>query len=164
MTAPAGIVSLPLKYLRDTIAASATFQTWVGALNATEALGSIHYVAVAEADATLPLAVVDWGRTVEWDAQALGSRREFLQEGELALLFRAGVTSSADDQLGEEGIVFMNKVGAVILEMLQLSGQATYLDIVRVQLGDYERPTEDEAKTAGDFVQVLAVVRYRSVA
>lgn len=51
-TDPTGLVSLPLQYLRKTIAASSTFQGWVGA---AEALESVHtrLVQVAKAEANL---------------------------------------------------------------------------------------------------------------
>lgn len=159
-TAPAGPLSLPLKYLRDQLAACSTFQTWVGALNATEALDSIFYVATSTL--TLPLAVVDWGRSGRLDAEAGGTRTQFDQDGELTLLLRAGVTSSADDQQGEEGIVFMNTVGNVLAELLQLAGVAAYLDLVSVEHGPPQRPSEAEANSGGDFIQVLVTIEYRS--
>jgi putative component of toxin-antitoxin plasmid stabilization module len=52
---PTGLVSLPLQYLRKTIATSSTFQGWVGAVDETEALESVHtrLVQVAKAEASL---------------------------------------------------------------------------------------------------------------
>lgn len=55
-TTPAGLASLPLKYLRDTLAASAAFQGWVGAANPAEAAERIHPVSVATADALATVA------------------------------------------------------------------------------------------------------------
>ncbi len=43
---PTGMISLPLNYLEETIAASAAFQAWVGANNSAEAKDSIHPVSV----------------------------------------------------------------------------------------------------------------------
>lgn len=50
-TTPSGLASLPLKYLEDTLAASAAFQGWVGAANPAEAKERIHPVSVATAEA-----------------------------------------------------------------------------------------------------------------
>lgn len=43
---PSDLVSLPLYYLKQTVAGSATFQAWVGASTAAEALNHVHEVEV----------------------------------------------------------------------------------------------------------------------
>lgn len=161
MVAPAGIFSLPLKYLRDTLAASASFQVWVGAADATEAAARVFYVSTAAM--TLPLAVLDWGAG-DLEADAGGSRSWYRQEGELLLLLRGSVSSSEDADEAAEAMNFMNTIGVIVSEVLALSGQPGYLDVLRVSHGPPVRPTHKQAKTSGDFYQVELRVRYRGSA
>lgn len=160
MATPSGIASLPLKYLRDTLAACATFQALTGAANAAAALAFVHYVSTTST--TYPFAVVDWGRSASWTKDSGGSRNYMDQEGELVLLLRASVSSSADADEGDEAVTFMNTVGAIVGELLVLAGQGGYLDIERVSHGMPERPTYDEAKSSGDFHQIVLTIGYRS--
>jgi len=53
---PTGILSLPLNYLRLTVAGSSTFRTWVGAASAAAALGYVHPVEVIGAAGEVTLA------------------------------------------------------------------------------------------------------------
>ena len=163
MPTPSGSLSLPLKYMRDTLAASATFQTLVSALNATEALDSIFYVSTTTT--TPPFAVVDWsasGPIADWDQDSYGARNRFEQTGSLEVILQAAVSSSTDAQESDEAITFGNTVGAIVDELLELAGQAAYLDITRVQAGPLMRPRQEEIASAGDFYQVVLTVEWRS--
>jgi len=166
-TTPAGMISLPLKYLRDTVAASSTFQGWVGVANAEEAAERVHYVAVEGAQ--MPFALVDWEANFARRAEGGGTRYWFAGEGDLVLVFRAAVSS--DDDAGEAAVKFLNKCGGVIADMEAIAGTAGYLDISAIELLDPpSRPERDEkqAKTAaggdlvGDFYQVAYRVAFGS--
>lgn len=161
MTTPAGIFSLPLSYLRATIAGSSSFQTLVGALNAAAALSSIYYVS-APGGTSPPYAVVDWGRSARWTSGRDGVRNWFDSEGELLVLLRAAVSDGTDSAQGDDALAFMNTAGAIASELLELTGQPGYLDVTTLEHGQPERPTEDLARQVGDFHQILFTVRWRA--
>lgn len=154
---PTGIISLPLHYLRQSIAASTTFQTWVGADDAEEALDNIYSVATIVF--TRPFAVVDWAKNFKRTKNAGGTRNHFEQSGELAMLFRGSIDPTHNDS--DAAFAFLNTVGAIISEIEELAGVADYLDIVSITLDQGpHRPGEDEAKTSGAFYEVVYRVEF----
>ena len=159
--APTGIASLPLKYLRDSLAECASFQTWTGAANAAAALAFVHYVGTTTL--TLPVAFVSWGGDARWRMNAGGVRNHTEQEGDLELVLRGAVSTSTDAGEPDESMTLMNLAGAVIAELLLLAGTGGFLDIVGISHGEPMRPRK-AATTASDFVQVTLSVRYRSFA
>jgi len=165
---PSGHLSLPLKYLRDTVAASSTFQGGVGAANAEEAAEKVYYVAVSGPEADF--AVVDWEANYARRAEAGGSRNWFEGEGDLVLVLRAAVSS--EDDAGTAAIKFQNWVGGVLADMEELAGTAGYLDIRAFELMDQPaRPETDEKQAkknaggalVGDFYQVAYRVVFGSI-
>lgn len=152
---PADIISLPLKYLRDTIAASATFQSWVGAANAAAALAYVH--AVVATDGTPPFVVVDWGnyRRVK---DSFGEHHNYRTEGDLRVVVR-GPIAHADD--ADAAFEFFNKLGAIIGEMEEISGTAGYLDWESLSIESFDRPNEEEIQSTGqDYYQANLIVPY----
>jgi hypothetical protein len=101
--------------LRTAVSQSSTFQTWVGAANATGALARVYEI--AEDDWTLPCAVLDQGE-IESESVALGvmERRGTLT----VLLVSSAVTASQTS--GEQFRTFMNTAGAVIAEIEEQAG------------------------------------------
>jgi len=163
---PTGLASLPLHYLRHTVAGSASFQAGVGVGNETQALEHVYAVSAGPRD--LPWALVDWGPDFAREKVAGGSRNFFDQAGVLALVFRAAVESSDTDS--EAAYRFMNTVGAVVADMEQLAGLPGYLNITGIVLaGGPRRPSEDEVAGAvdddddlliGDFYEVVYGVTF----
>ena len=117
--------SLPLFYLMATISASATFQSVVGAANATEALDSIKEIR-HESAWSLPDVIVALAEGM--DIPGLG---DGLTKGSLTMEFRAAIDSSHDE--GEAFNVFMNWTGNTIKEMREKAGNPGYLDIVNIK-------------------------------
>lgn len=150
---PTGLFSLPIHYLRLTIAGSETFQAWVGAEDAAGALDSVHIVAL-RSGFTLPFAVIDWTKSFTRTKLAGGVRNHFEQAGDLALIFRAAVDSEHSD--AEAAYTFLNEVGAIVEEIEELAGQAAYLNINGIYLEDGPyRPGEDEEQTSGDYYEIV---------
>lgn len=148
---PTGLYSLPLHYLRLTLAGSSTFQGWVGAANASEALAYIYAVSVA-GDATVPFATVDWWEN--FSRGKIGTGAYFALQGDLMLVIRG--PRDTDATVADAAYTFLNKVGAILGEMEALAGAAGYLDITGFeQVEGPASPTEDEIKTHGDFYQVI---------
>jgi len=144
---PSGILSEPLGYLRDTIAASTAFQAWVGAADAAEAKESIYPVAARVA--SMPYCVIDWAENWARIADAGGTRNHFAGGGDLVMTFQAAIA----DGLGEADAAwtFMNNVGAVISDMEKLAGTDPYLNITEISKENGPvRPTEDEVQSATD--------------
>ena len=148
---PAGLYSLPLHYLRLTLAGSATFQGWVGAANAAEALSYI-FVNWATGATTPPYATVDW-----WDnfgQEKIATGAFFEGTGDLQLLIRGPRDTNAT--LSDAAYTFSNKLGAILAEMAALAGSPGYLDITGFQqVSGPASPTEDEIATHGDYYQAV---------
>jgi len=157
---PTGMLSLPLHYLRLTVAGSSNFQTWVGAANATEALARVYPILTDTL--TLPLAAVDFADNFRRSLFASDVRNWFKQEGDLAVLFRASIDSEHNE--ADAAYTFLNSVGAIISDMEALAGKPGYLDIsgITVDAGP-QRPLEDEKKTIGDFYEIIFRIEWQGI-
>lgn len=156
-TDPTDQASLPLHYLRLTLAGSVTFQDWVGAANADEALEWIY--AVQTTVFTKPFAIVDWAENWQRNRNAGGARNYFITQGDLILQFRADV--DPDHTEIQAAYAFMNKMGAITNEMEALSGRAGYLNIKTFALmSGPSRPYNIEKNTYSDFYQTLYRIAY----
>lgn len=158
--APTGMISLPLDYLRLTLADATAFRTWVGAANQAAALAKIYPIQKASyTSADLPLAVVDWAENFRRVKNAGGSRNWFEQEGDLSVIFRGAVNPAHDD--ADAAYTFLNSLGAILSEVETLAGKPGYLNITAISLQDGpSRPNEDEAKELGDFYQAVYRVEF----
>lgn len=156
---PAGMISLPLSYLRATIAESAAFQSWTGTADAAAAL--LRIFPVATESVIYPLCLVDWADNFKRSMDAAGSRNYFRQDGDLAMIFMDIVDPAHDET--EASYDFMNKVGAVIDEMESYAGKPGYLDIqsIAIESGPMRPKLAEVESTALDYYQVNLVVEYR---
>ena len=158
-----GKMSLPLFYLRATVAGSSTFQTWVSADDATEALDSIYVVSVDKPTAgwssILPFAVVDWADNLSFRSYAGGIANEFTQSGDLFLTLWSAVDPTHSD--ADAAMTFLNTVGAIEAEMELLAGLGGYLDISEItRESGPSRPMDDEAETSGDVYEMVLRISY----
>lgn len=162
---PSGMMSLPLHYLRLTLAQSANFQTWCGALDANDALNYIHPVSLDSASGNF--AVVDWFDNFSRTADSGGDRNYFLQEGDLMLYFRAPIEDGDTD--AEAAYKFTNQLGAILGDLETLAGTPGYLNLSRIQLSEpITRLTEDESKASknaagaliGDYYEAIYRIEY----
>lgn len=128
---PSGIMSLPLAHLQTLIAASATFQSWVGAADAAAAKNSIHLINVPDTVLTRPFALIGFGE--KWKAQKTA---EFFHDkrGELFLVFEADVAEIDQASEADAVFAFMNQVGAVISHMLSMAGNNGYLNVIEAEM------------------------------
>ena len=154
-----GPLSVPLDLLRTMLSESATFQTWVAAADATEALDSIHLVELEEGDVVRPLAVIDIGE--EWSSTqfAAGVNGTFINSGQLLLFFEADVAEGATE--GEAVIAFLDEVGGCIQDIQVLSGQGGYISIHSVEMAEPPmRAVDDEEPPEGDFYRIKFVIEW----
>ena len=152
--APTGMISLPLSYLRATLAASETFQTLAGAADAAAALAHIKLI---EGPPT-SIAVVGLEQGFTRTASSGGARSYFEGDVGLELILRIAVADGATD--ADAFYTGMNTAGAIQKEMEALAGTAGYLDITAMTLKEGPaRPFESERATIGDFIQCIWSVR-----
>jgi hypothetical protein len=160
-------LALPRTYLAATVAASASFQTWTGTLNATAALTRIFYEETTPDKAT-PIAIVT-SNNFRRDKIAGGTRNYFEGHGDLYLFFRDVVLlgeSAVDADVQNALDTFENNVGNVINDLEALAGQAGYLDIEHMHPeGPVARVEFQEAKAvaAGSFWESFWIVEFRSL-
>lgn len=156
---PAGMVSLPLHYLRLSIADSAAFRTWVGASTQAEALARIYIN--RETTPTRPFAVVAWDRNWSREAISGGGRNYFEQRGDLMLMFEDDIADGLDE--ADAYFTFTNTVGAIIEDIEELAGQAGYLNVVSIAVENGPaRPTEDEKQETSDYYQALYRIGFQT--
>jgi len=161
--APTGMLSLPLSYLRAAISASSNFQTLVGAANAAAALAYIH-VAEYESDTPAPpFAVVAWGDDAQVEATSGGTRDRFTRTGSLIVILRTAV--DADHSSQDAAYTFLNVAGAILNDVMALSGTAGYPSIKTISpLLPPSRPHEDEKASYGDFFEAAWRIEYWGIA
>ena len=169
---PTGIISLPLSFLRNNIINSDTFQTWVGVVTPPAARAHVYNVDLgtlaADPDATIvsamPFIIVDWADNFARVATAGGSRTQFSQEGELAMLFRAAIDPDDLDSVSDAAYAFLNPGGGIITDIESLAGVEGYLDIVsiRKEFGPH-RPEEDESSSVGHYYEMSFLVEFEGL-
>jgi len=152
--------SLPLSNLKDLLAASTTFQTMVGAGSAEDAKAYIHLVALAVGDIDRPFALIATGD--DWNSNCIGtgSSDSFITGGTLQLMFEMDISSSYTDSPQNAEFDFMNRIGAIIKEMDNLSGttsgSTSYIYVSNFNLMDGPaRTMEEKGQSQGDYYQVV---------
>jgi len=150
---PAGGLSLPLSYLKETLAGSTVFRTWVGATTGTEeeniAAAKLRiYTGEAEADNWVrPYALID--HNTNWNAEKRAEPNAFDYHGGLLLAFEADL-SGGDDALETMLYKFTNQCGQIVDQMKLLSGVYPYLTITDINLEDGPVRCSKEERTAVD--------------
>jgi len=157
-------ISLPLENLRTLVAASANFQAWVGAGDASEAKEHVYRVAAdSPFSSKRPFALVrnaDPGE-VEHASEAGGAAQYFVESGALELYFEDAVAEANQDSHADAELAFLNTVGAIMGDMEALAGSGTYLTMTGWQiLAGPTRSHPDETESGGDFYQVLLKVTW----
>ena len=144
-----GPISLPIKYLRDTLAACPTFQAAVGAANATEAKTFIRIGAKKE-DVPRPFALINvakfdsrYSNTDAWNAGKA-----------LHLLIEFPLDTDLDEE--SQRIDFYNQAGAICQELKNRSRTGEYLESERIEsrgVGVLD-PDENQGQHVGaaDFI------------
>lgn len=136
--------------LAELVASCGSFQTWVGAVDAAQALNYVNVSVVAGGDVTRPCAFVSH---VNWTATAQQECVNCIEYGEnwaLGLVFEGIETA---ESVNDAAIQFMNHVGAVLEEMQDHSGATpagaalSYLAFSRMEhVAGPVQPERDEAQ------------------
>lgn len=164
MTSPSGGPSLALGYLKTTLAGSSTFQTLVGAIDATAALTSIYLDSLpvatdgnqhtaAELASFRPYALLWMNESGGYEVthESTDSAHRFRESGSHMMQIEQTVPSGVTTNNTEVELLWRNTIGDIIGEMIDLAGQATYLAITRISIASGPHRTHpDEVPTLGD--------------
>jgi len=153
---PTGAISKPIYELKRLVAACAAFQEWVGAADATEALGSIHEVQY-RGTPTRPCALVDQGPG--WRFELSPGRG--MTSGSLVLILEGAVAAADAPVMSDAFYSFCNAVWAILEEMSVLVLGRQYLMVTAVTLrhGPARADVSDRRK-GGDFMQAIFEVEW----
>lgn len=161
---PSGVLSLPAKYMRDMIAASSTWQTWVADALTPET--RVYYghadeeeVFAADGDTLLPFAVIE-DMDFMLPKEGFGGRNHFYQRGALAVRFVAPVSSS--DSHSDAFMRFRNNIGGVLDDLMSISGTPGYLDITDMAFleGGPSRTAPEERQSYYDTYELTMRMDY----
>lgn len=133
--APSGVISKALEYARAMLADCGTFQTLVGAANATEALDSIHYDAPpppadndeatqTELETLRPFAVVS---TMEYRSRSMAEPLGFSDSATVYVYVEADIDAADVNDPGEYLMGFRNTIGALVTELKERRATAGFL-------------------------------------
>lgn len=143
--APEGNLSLPLHYLKETIAASARFQSIVGALDANEAKASIikFWADESKAAHAMPRCVV---RNLNEDEAVRSTTSGWNFTGPLMMYFEFPIPAEHQDDHEDAGTWFANQVGVIRQEMRNaaVANPDQYLNIQKIELVDLGEGKPDE--------------------
>lgn len=163
-TAPAGLISLPEKYLGDSLAACATFQTLVDAADATEALESIHFAglpppangdtySLAEFTEYCPYAVIwtdyEGGFSMHAVARSDGVL-QYVESGRLKIEIVRQIPAAIANDRAEVEVTLRNIVGAICEELAAQSGVAAAFEFMELEATGPYRFKPDRTPTEGD--------------
>lgn len=153
---PTGILSTPLDSLAELVASSTSFQTWVGALDATAAKAKVYRTARDQSGASAwarPFALATipsgWNLTDALQQYATGS---------MHLLFEDDVDSANAGSHEDAAYEFTNNVGAVIKEMIRNASSPGYLYVSGIEIvSGAQRACVEEGS---DYYQIWFRVAY----
>ena len=157
---PDGVLSRPLHYLRETIAASETFRNWVGATTGTEeenlAAARLRVAIIRDSSGQLPIVTIGHGDQFGKQQIAGGLHNHLRLAGSLSMTIDAAVAAGDTDEIA--AYKFENKVGAILDEMEAVAGTGGYLDISgwEIKDGPYFCPVDerDNSDNAVEKIQM----------
>lgn len=130
--AAAGFLSLPLHYLRKSVAASSTFQTLTGAISAATAEAFVH-IGAAKDDGTQdpPRITLRYFDSMPMLQNALN---RWQLRGQAELTFEMLVDSDLNGDPEDEYLDLTNKFGAILKEITALANTGGYLTIQSAEI------------------------------
>ena len=153
-----GPLALPMCLLRNLLASTSEFQTWVGAASTSEARDSIY---LAGADSvTRPFALVAMGGSFEIGQIAGGARNWFRETGSLKVMFENAVAPGDADGHAAAEQTFLNDLSGIWNAALALAGSGTHLSIENLRL--LEGPYRSDEDEQDDYYNAWFEVRWRA--
>lgn len=153
---PTGPLSAPLQNMRKFVANLPAFRNWVGATSDDEALDHIHAVVKEalpeEGDLKRPFVVIAWEQS--------SIRRGAYATGSLWMLFESAVPHALKSYPSDAAFDFMNKVGAVLAEMLKESEASGNPFIPSSGIDIVGPPQRSSVQEQEDYYQVAVIVPF----
>lgn len=172
MTVPTGTLGLAKLHLRQAIADSATFRTWVGATSQAQALERIYYDKVPdpadgeehtleEGKALRPCVIV-WHVTS--DSPSVASNGSTNTAQTLQAHFEWQVPDEIRDDSSEVAIRLDNTIDAIRAEMRQAKDQNGHLYFENDAIAEpYKRSDPDDIPTYGDYATEDITFSWRGI-
>lgn len=155
LDAAEGVISDAEQYLANSLAASARFQTWVDAADATEALGSIYFTTLPspengnkfdsdELAALFPCALIYTDEQIQ--GSVMRKTGSLVYQGGGLVAFRLYEAIAADNDLtfSEMERRWKNTVGAIINDVAAVSETADCLAATEIAVTEIYRADKDE--------------------
>ena len=165
---PSGMLSLPIKSMEDLIANTSAFQAWVGAGDVATARGSIYKMALpkpsdgdtyttSEIAALWPFVIIAPNPTGgAFSADKVADADPVLLDRGSILVHWENAVATEDDDEPDPLYQFLNDVGGILNDMLNLSGTSTYLNVRSYNtLDGPNRATEDAHAGLGDYYYMV---------
>lgn len=169
-----GPIALAETYLGNMVADSARFRTITGASDRTTALNRIHFGALpppavggtftrSELEKYRPYAVIytDEDEGFRRVLSSVSDHNNYDDHGAVMMVLEMDVAENTRNNPAEVARAFINIMGVLLDEMVQMSGQAGYLDVqtMAVEFGPARSHEEDYSKR-GDYVSALMRFTY----
>jgi hypothetical protein len=172
LATPTGSYATARANLAAMLAASSTFQEWVGADDATEAAAHIHLSAAPgpengecyskiELDALLPMAVVWTKAFLTRPDSAVGSLAAYARGSDLVVELVGQVDPATETVPAECGRLFDNVVGGIVGDLEASNGTPGFLAWRQIAIAEEpERGPIQEIPTRGDLWRLQMVVSW----
>lgn len=169
---PVGAYAKARAHLAAMLAASTTFQTWVGADDATEAEKHIHLSAAPgpangecydkiELDALLPMAVIWTKAFLSKPDSAVGSLAAYTRGSDLVVELVGQVDPATETVPAECGRAFDNVVSGIVGDLEASNGTPGFLAWRQIAIiEEPERGPTQEIPTRGDLWRLEMVVSW----
>lgn len=160
MTAPAGLLSEPLTTVRTMVAASAAFQAWAGAADATTAAAAV-YLVTSPRHPRPSFALVDFGGLTRERVAVINARRFQQRDGSTMLLYLRADAANADND--DELLSFCNAVGAIWADLETAAGSYAQRTLAISSIDLLIAPTRivpEKRERAGDYLEAALSLGY----
>jgi len=155
-----GSISLILENVRTLLAASASFQSLVSAVDAAAAKAYIHYPAADSGTWARPGAMIDHEQgSPEHPLVGRGGGNTYGETGQVEIVIEADIGASYQAKGQEElaYLEFANVIGAIASEIKALAGTGSYLHATNFAFTVARADPDEEAVAAFWYRAVIAV-------
>lgn len=168
-TTASGVITVQEELLRTTLAACTTFQTWVGAANASQAAEHVYlealpvdldwsdYMELERIKARRPFAMIWTSESDGLRIRSIASPYGTTISGTLYIRFEGNVDPDVAEDYAEVDRLFKNTIGSILQSgdvsnpgLVELSGTAGYRDLEQITVKYWARTHKDQRPTLGD--------------
>lgn len=152
-----GTLTAPLDGLRNLLAASTSFQSWVDADDAAEAKESIKLFEIPNADVVHPYALIFPDSWKDKSIAVYGGAFDFSITGQICLMFEDVVPQAYTNYTEEAFIWWLNNIEAVKADLWSLGGTASNYIVIN-EIESFYGPARSELPErhqGGDIIQQL---------